>query len=548
MNGVALSFSEEHSTVLATVSPNECDASLEADLLKKFIQKSEFGHYFIKEDAVNSLVANAKKASGEGKVEAFTCPVAELKDAEIKVKISEDEMEASMTVIGAFGGAIPKLANFHQALADKGIVRGWSVKIINKLVEQIKSLQPGRTHKEIIAKGLPPRKGKNSRVRPLVENALERVLQPKKAEGNKVDMRDLGEIICVKQGDTIAEILPPSQGRSGFTVTNKKIQAERGDECEIKLGENTELSTQNKQLIIASIDGLPKFLEGVMTVDNTFISKGVNVKTGNVNFKGSVIVNGDVTENMKIFASGDIMINGFVESAIIESEGDIIITQGVMGKPDVDDCRLIAKGEVALQHAQGVYIESKGAVRVMKQIAHSEIRCMDNIYVGRGEQPQGSIFGCQIVSFGYIEAGNVGAVSGSKLEVDFTEGYDKITRRLEGLREMRKDLASTNADHELQYAQFKNKEYTPEVQEKVDTLKQALEEERALLQWLQGVEQENVENLANYQKNAKIISRSHLYPGVSVKLSKLLYVTDKELSDVCLCLREHEWKVVKFKG
>ncbi len=549
MNGVEFSFLEENNTVIATVSPGDCDATLEAELVKKAILKSEFSKYYIKEDAINSLVVMAKNASGAGKTAPFTATVAEIKDAEVKVQVSNDAMEASVIVVGAYSGKPLKLANFQQALATNGVIRGWSSKRISALVEKADKLAPGRIHKEVIAKGLPPRKGRNSRIKPLVENALERVLQPKKTEDDKVDMRDLGEIICVKKGEPVAEVLPPSPGRSGFTVTNMPIKPEPGDDLELKLGANTTFDKMNKRLVVACIDGLPKFAEGVMAVDDTFVSKGVNVRTGNVDFDGAVIVNGDVTENMKITASGDVTINGFVESATIIAQGDIVITQGVLGKPDGGkSCKLIAKGDVAVAHAQGVNIEACGEVRVMKQIAHSDITCFSKIFVGRGDKPNGSIFGCVINAYSAIEAGSVGAVSGSKLDIDFSEGFNKISQRLEGLREMRKELAKTNADHEIQYAQFKNRVHNEEVQQKVKTLEQALEEERELLQWLQTVEQDNMDNLSAYKDEVKVIARQTLYPGVSVKLNKQSYTSDKENTRACLFWHDHEWKVTKTRA
>ena len=86
-----------------------------------------------------------------------------------------------------------------------------------------------------------------------------------------------------------------------------------------------------------------------MTVDDTFQTKGVNVGTGNINYEGAVLVNGDVTESMQVIAKGDVTINGFVESAVIRAGGDIIITEGAMGKMHEEDCQLIAKGSVFVQ-------------------------------------------------------------------------------------------------------------------------------------------------------------------------------------------------------
>src|SRR5690606_36488112 len=120
-----------------------------------------------------------------------------------------------------------------------------------------------------------------------------------------------------------------------------------------------------------------------MWVDDTFICKGVNVGSGNVNYDGAVLVNGDVTEKMQIIASGDVTINGFVESAYIQAGGDIIITEGAMGK--VNDSAteysttLKAKGSIHVQHGQGLDISCNGSVTIGRQLAYSRITCKGEV-------------------------------------------------------------------------------------------------------------------------------------------------------------------------
>ncbi|MBN7827867.1 FapA family protein, partial [Bowmanella dokdonensis] len=140
---------------------------------------------------------------------------------------------------------------------------------------------------------------------------------------------------------------------------------------------------------------MPKFNSGDMWVDETFICKGVNVGTGNINYDGAVIVNGDVTEKMIITASGDVTINGFVESAIIQAGGDIIITQGAMGKQAENDkneysTKLSAQGSIHVQHGQGLEISCNGNVTVGKQLAHSNIICRGSVIVGPIDNPNGN--------------------------------------------------------------------------------------------------------------------------------------------------------------
>ena len=63
---------------------------------------------------------------------------------------------------------------------------------------------------------------------------------------------------------------------------------------------------------------------------------GVNIKSGNVTFLGTVIVNGNVEDGYNVKASGNIEVNGAVGASRLESDGDIIVSQGIVGRDECD--------------------------------------------------------------------------------------------------------------------------------------------------------------------------------------------------------------------
>ena len=105
-------------------------------------------------------------------------------------------------------------------------------------------------------------------------------------------------------------------------------------------------------------------------MQDTYTSAGVNSSTGDIQFDGAVVVNGDVGEDREINASGNVTINGFVESAYIHSGGDIIISEGAIGKMHDEDCRLVAGGSVYVHHAQGLNIQAGTDVNIGTQLAY----------------------------------------------------------------------------------------------------------------------------------------------------------------------------------
>ena len=131
--------------------------------------------------------------------------------------------------------------------------------------------------------------------------------------------------------------------------------------------------------------------------------------SGNINFTGSVIVEGDVNEGMKVIASGDITVGGFVESAMIESGGDVTISGGIIGhKHDVETTKITdvkmsvsvnAKGNLYAKYCQYAQISCSKDIRIEKQLLHSLINVNGDLKVGSEEHSNGVLIG------GYIKAG-----------------------------------------------------------------------------------------------------------------------------------------------
>ncbi len=78
-------------------------------------------------------------------------------------------------------------------------------------------------------------------------------------------------------------------------------------------------------------DGLPRVVDNGATVDEVFTVKNVDLSTGHIIFKGSVVINGDVTEGMKVIAGGGRVYKGFVEGTLIEAGGDINVGGSIIG-------------------------------------------------------------------------------------------------------------------------------------------------------------------------------------------------------------------------
>ena len=118
------------------------------------------------------------------------------------------------------------------------------------------------------------------------------------------------------------------------------LPAKAGESHALVAGEGTEISKNNPLELISVIAGVPVDIANGMRVDDIFTIADVNVKSGHVDFEGSVIVTHNVEPGMRINAKGDITVMGTVESGHLTAAGDITIKQGVIGH-QLDDKKLI---------------------------------------------------------------------------------------------------------------------------------------------------------------------------------------------------------------
>lgn len=545
MLGITLKIDDTDQYLDINITPDLIQKKIETNAIHDLIQKGEFKHFFIFDENIIDAISSYKSAEKNNVSTVIEHRIGERRDSQIKCRIVEDQLAAYITVTCGYAGKLPSVTSLTNELDSSGIKRGISKKRMQSIVQQCEKALPGEVFEELIAKGLPPRVGKSSKLKPLVQNALDRILKPQTVGTARVDMRNLGAIICVQKGTELLRRMAPTNGRNGFTVGGDVIKAKSGEWIKFRPGDGTVISDSDENLLLAEISGMPKFKEQKMWVDNIFTCKGVNVGSGNVNYDGSVLVNGDVTEKMEIHASGDVTVNGFVESATIHAGGDIIITEGAMGK--VNDSAteystsLTSKGSVHVQHGQGLDINCNGNVTVGRQLAYSRINCRGKVSVGAIDNPNGNIFACTIKCQDKVTAGTLGAVSGSNLSVDFSEGFNTLLERKDTLDELLKQIKQNNTRH-FERMNIINSKFIPQdMQGRVDEANQLFKSETQLLQWLESKAKEMQKAKDKYQEDIQLIANKRVYPGVVVKLNNRTWRAEREYDRAKICFHGHQW-------
>jgi len=407
--------------------------SIKPEHLKQAFQLSEFASARLLDTNVFEAVAKhfSEWLQREQAPEKnYSEEIAQVIDAELSITIDDDGMQATAEVTTPYGGEPISRPRLLAELKACGISTGVQRSGIDQILQHCIEAPPGTTIEVTIARGRLPKNGKNARFERLVEDARQRVLRPQERTDGTVDMRDLGKQITVDAGDPLMRRLPPEGGRDGFTVKGEKLLAEAGDDQALVEGQGSQFSEEQPDLLIATKRGMPWFTHNSANVDDVLTLKSVDVSTGHVDFKGSVIVSGSVTEGMRVTASGDITVAGYVDSAELRAGGNITVRKGCIGHISKEDEQLVldnenfiptlssklsSEGSIWCAYAQYAYLESGTGLTVDKQLTHCHVITSGQAEIGgKDKQARGKIIGGTFETCAPVFAGQLGARAGTR--------------------------------------------------------------------------------------------------------------------------------------
>lgn len=273
------------------------------------------------------------------------------RDEFIEIIVSEDEMEAILHTIPAKVSkyelmdlepsnkadlkALEIIENVryipeekvYNALEKKGINTG----IIEENIKTVCS-----TYEEkyiIIAQGIPAVPAQDARIEYMFSQEKFEI-NLDEDENGRVDFRNFIDYKSSGIGDVLAIKHPMKPGISGTTVTGEEVKA--APPKDIKLCASNGVIIEEGGRIARCIkagkaEAMSK--NGVATInvnEKLEVNSDVDIKLGNVKFKGNVVVSGNVKEAMEVHAKGNIFIKGDCDFADIKSGNSIAIDGNVI--------------------------------------------------------------------------------------------------------------------------------------------------------------------------------------------------------------------------
>ena len=269
-----------------------------------------------------------------------------------------------------------------------------------------------------------------------------------------IDFKNLNNVINVDKDAVLCHIVPPEEGEDGIDVYGNNIPYKRGKNVSFNYGSNTYISQDGLKLL-ASMDGCAEFKNDRVFVENVYKVDNVGNSTGNIDFIGNVIVNGDVKEGFSITAKGDVKIRGMVEGAYIKSGGEVIINKGMngMGKGSI-----YAKGSITSKYIENATIVSEKYIYAHTLI-NSEVKAGESVIVkGSSAAIIGGITGAKNA----IYAKTIGNKTNpeTNIVIDLTDYYE----------EQMLMAARKQSNHRLEKQLLKKNKELKELDEKTDLI------------------------------------------------------------------------------
>jgi uncharacterized protein (DUF342 family) len=520
-----LRLSADKTQLLLLITPVNDEVSVPS--LTRLFQSSDHADLKLNLKGLNKAVQSFTRleTQKERGAELDSVAIADRLHAQLEISFGPLKMIAKAVVISAYGGLPLSMEQLKEEMDELEITEGIITKTLTLLVEKSKQAKAGSSFQASIAKGIQPVQGTDTTFKRLVETPKERLLKPKKNEDGTVDMRNLGQLITVKPDTQLMRKIPCIEGTDGITVTGEVIPHESGKDFTLEVGENTHLCETDENLLLASLSGIPKVFNNGMKVDDVLIISNVDVGYGNVEYEGSVIIEGDVCDGMAVKATGDITILGFVESAYLECGGDLMVGKGIIGHQveegsDHYSCEIKSEGSVSASFSQYSKIEAGHEVSIKKQLLHCKVSCKGDINVIDDSGLKGTILGGFLSTTGGVHTVSMGANAGSKTYIDLIGNYPKL---MENKKKINHTIHEENDKLQSLIDAQRKIDMLPN-SEKKQTLAARLmltrEEVKKYLSELNTTLNDNKADLQSYFENAKVVTEKEMFNDVNVCIGR----------------------------
>lgn len=382
------------------------------------------------------LQAQAQKASGEPPAPkpvpgparpAMPLPAhTALTPAELAALVSLDITDDGMlAVVGHIDASVKGLtalqdvATWHKILALKGVTKGIDASALQTITHKLAQRQDVADTE--VARGQLPRAAREPYF-------YEMYRENQNPEDRDKAFWERESHLTVKAGAVVGEFRFATEPKVGWNIFGAFIDPDIPDLPFVEEGPGIRLNHLGQY--VATIDGMPKWIDDCLTVSEYLIIPGdLTAMAGQVHFHGSAEVRGDIDAGAHIEVSGDLLVTGMITGGQIKVGGNLIVQGGVVGNGPY---AVYVRHDMYCHHIEHFFVEVLGSLQVKKCIIGGQITVFDSLTVTAED---GLVSGGVIHCWDTMKVKRLTAPAGGSTKVYL--GTDPINSRRLALRSQR---------------------------------------------------------------------------------------------------------------
>ena len=437
-----------------------------------------------------------------------------------KFEIANDNMSAKLLVTPPENGEHITTEDVTAYLHSKGIVYGI-------LYSEIEKITSGAVfYKDVVvAKGRDIIEGENGHYEFMFSTG--QIKHPTIRSDGSVDYQSMSVIQSVRPGDVLAVYHPAVSGSHGMDIRGRELRCKPAkDQPEIR-GSGFEVSFDGKTYT-ATVEGRVEYDNFKLFIRDMYELRGdLNLVNGRIDFRGDVVIYGNVRTGTYIRATKSVTIEGAVEGATIIAEGDIVLKKGMQGG---GKAKIICGGNLYANFIEFTEVKAKGNVEA-NIILNSRVSAGKNIIIkGR----RGTVIGEIASAIGVLETTMVGNDSEVKtvccagISAEHNNRYHLLLEKAESAK---KSIAKTKFEIE-QIRDVRLSSDPKEVKDaKISRLTRHLKRDERLLEHvMQELDEEK--EVVNLGMEAKVLVHEKVNVGTVVRIDNLEYIPKAPFNNV----------------
>jgi len=319
----------------------------------------------------------------------------------------------------------------------------------------------------------------------------------------------------IQKGEPLAHLFvtkPSVVGKNifGFEVTHEMYENQVINDY---LGENVIYSAERGQ-ILAAVSGYPYMDElPRMHVRSEFVlDKDIDSSFTETDFFGSIVVNGNICDKVRLHISGDLVVNGNINDAEVIVEGSLTVNG------DIKECvnpGIVASGKVTFNSAENSKIVSGDTVTFKKSAYYCRILAENGIF---GDPDSSSIVGGVYQSGEHIEVAIIGNTGSLSTEVEIAiSPYTK--EKLHLISKQMLKLKEQNLTGKIEYLDLQDEQgkYEAILEDKINQM---------------------IKNIENLPKHINVYRK--IFPGSYIRILKKSKHITEEMNRVSFSIVNNE--------